>query len=269
LEIGNGERTQNISTFLTKVIPMLLKPGDNVAVFQLGYSAYDNGRVMRIDSSVMVPQLYNTPTHKATLTPLSPTTVPTPGYAPIATANYVRPLLTARANTEQANDAIYHCQVDFWNRVVQLTATPWQLTATASTGVIGDEIRKDFQTFYQDTSRKEVPYHSDELNNGGVYYGLNFASTVFQGNCKDGKECLLIIIDDLHLWKKDNPDHLPIDLKGVSVYSIMPQCNDMADPECTELMRYWNAEFDRFGVQTHTYWNGVHSGSNLLTAIGS
>ena len=48
LELANGEKTQDIPFFIRRIVPMLMKPRDQVAVFQLGYSDYNAARITRL-----------------------------------------------------------------------------------------------------------------------------------------------------------------------------------------------------------------------------
>jgi len=127
----------------------------------------------------------------------------------------------------------------------------------------------DLENFSKNGTVLERPYKNEELDYGGVYYGLNFASTVFQNNCSQYTNCILLVVDDLHVWRKHNPDNLTINLSGVKVYVIMPDCRDIDQPSCTALQEYWDNEFKQFGVNDKPiYWNGIRVESNLLKDIG-
>jgi len=269
LEFINGDSTQDIPSFLKRTAPALIRPGDQMAIFQLGYSIFEAARVSRLYSYVSVPMLYNTPFPRATLTPLPPTTIPTPGFGGVATANFIRAQSTARAIIEAKNKAIYGCEVIYWNSNIKLTATAWEATATTEVGQISKTIALDLENFSKNGTVLERPYKNEELDYGGVYYGLNFASTVFQNNCSQYTNCILLVVDDLHVWRKHNPDNLTINLSGVKVYVIMPDCRDIDQPSCTALQEYWDNEFKQFGVNDKPiYWNGIRVESNLLKDIG-
>ena len=268
LELTNGEKTQDIPYFITRIIPMLMRPSDQVSIFQLGYSSYDSARVTRLYSYTTAPQLYNTPSPRETLTPLPPTTIPSPGFQAVATQNFVRTQLTARASTEAAAEAKYSCEVNYWNDNVKLTATAWDGTATAEIGGISDQLDTEIENFKNSGNATEKPFSTNELYYGGVYYGLNFASTVFQSDCKKYNECILIIIDDLETWGENNPENLPIDLGKVKIYSILPNCKDLDQPSCVKLREYWTVEFEKFGAVDMVYWNETRVELNLLSAIG-
>jgi hypothetical protein len=269
LEFINGNRTKDIPSFIVKTAPALIRSGDQFAIFQLGYSVYEAARVSRLYSYVSVPVIYNTPFPRATLTPLPPTKIPTPGYEAVATANYVLIQSTARANAEAENKAIYNCEVKYWNENIMLTATAWGATATAEISQISEKIASDFEYFSKNNTTLERPYRNEELDYGGVYFGLNFATTIFQSYCNRYTNCVLLIIDDLHVWRKHNPDNLPINLTGVKIYTIMPNCKDIDQPSCTDLQGYWNDDFKGFGATDEPiYWNGVRAEFNLLREIG-
>lgn len=265
LELKNGEETQDIPNFIRKIIPSIIGPGDGVVVFQLGYSTYDDAIVTRLNSFITIPQLYNTPPPLGTFTPLPTANISTPGFAAIATSNSVRVQSTARASTEQANQAFYDCEVGFWNSVVQLTATAWKVTQAAEVVDIISKTNRDFENFGKNVTK--TPFSTSELDLGGAYYGLNFATTVFQDECRKYSDCVIILIDDLSVLGKNNPDKLPIDLSGVSIYSILQNCIDINQPSCMELRNYWDNEFVQFGAKNIIYMNGTRVELNLLDAL--
>ena len=270
LEFSNNDATKDIPTFVQKVIPEIMQPGDQVAVFQLGYSNYDAARVTRLYSYTTLPPLYNTPAPRATLTPLPPTKFPTPGFEAVATDNFMRVETTKRANIEAENLKLNDCEVISWNTKVKLTATVWNVTATAEVNDIHARIKSEFELFYSNSTAIETPFRTNELYYGGVYFGLDFATTIFNADCKQYTECVLIIIDDLELWDENNPDNLPIALNEVKqILAIMPNCEDIDQPSCARLKNYWTNEFARLGAAVEPeYWNGERAEIKLLEAIG-
>ena len=152
---------------------------------------------------------------------MPPTSFPTPGYGEVATRNFIRSQSTARAATEMANNAIYNCEVDYWNNNIGSTATAWTQIESGDVNNISTAAINDIESAEIGTR------NTDELLNGGLYYGLNFATLDLKADCENYGDCILIIIDDLHIWGRNNPGNLPIDLNGVSVYTIMPNCRDI------------------------------------------
>lgn len=267
LELANGEKTKDVPHFISSIVPMLMKPGDQVSAFYLGYSSYNDAKVARLYSYMTPPLLYNTPSPRSTLTPLPPTKVPTPGFGEVATKNAIKIESTVMAGTEIANQAVYDCEVKLWNDTVQTTAATWNSTATAEIS----EISNDLDAALKDisTNARGKTFQTDELYYGGMYYGLSFASTIFQSDCKEYDNCILLIIDDMHYLGKNNPDNLSINLEGVKAYVIMPNCLDIDEAGCKSLEDYWNKEFLKFGAtQPVVYWNGVRAEINLLDTIG-
>ncbi len=269
LELETKEKIRDIPSFVDTIVPHLIQPGGQVSIFQLGYSSYDSARVARLYSYISVPQLYNTPSLPQTLTPLpSPVVTLTPGFGYVATKQAETKQAIGRAAVETANAAGYACGVSYWNTVVKLTATAWNGTATAEI----NDAEKNFATEITNHDKGlgviETPFRTDELYYGGVYYGLSFASIVFQAECKNYSKCTLIIIDDLQVYREYNPDNLFINLSGVDIYAILPNCRDIDQPSCMKLREYWSPEFKKYGAEKVVYWNGVRAEVNLIDAIG-
>ena len=262
LDLSNGERITDIAQFVSKIIPDIMGPGDEISVFQLGFDTYPAARVTRQYSYLTIyPQLYVAPSLQ-TLTPLPPTSIPTPGYGEVATQNASRVLATQRAAAEASNLANYNCAAVYYNENIRSTATAWKQMQVADINGISTAEVSDFGTV---TPSRRM---SSELTYGGVYYGLYFASVDIKADCAKYDECDLIIVDDLSIYLKHNPDHLPIALNGVNVYAIMPGCRDINQPDCADLQSYWTSEFQGFGVSNITFWNGVRAEINLLGKIG-
>ncbi|MCZ2127652.1 MAG: hypothetical protein LC099_07745 [Anaerolineales bacterium] len=271
LTFENRETTQDIPDFIQKIVPKFLKPGDQISIFQLGYSSYEAARVSRQTSYTTVPPLYNTPSPNSTLTP-----VPTPtivgGFGPVQATNQAKIMQTQRAAIEEQVNSEYNCQKKYWNDNVGATAAIWDVTATAEVLNLNSKLKADFDQFLQNMNAIEEPFRTNELYYGGVYNGLSFATRVFQSDgtgCAKYTTCTLIIIDDLETWKPNNPDNLNIDLHGVNIYAILPNCWDMDTTACKNTRSYWDSEFKEFGASvTPTYWNGERAEINLLNEIG-
>ena len=262
LDFSNGEKTTDVATFVSKIIPDLMGPGDEISVFQLGYSTYPAARVTRQYSYLTIyPQLYVAPKY-ATLSPLPPTGVPTPGYGEVATKNAFIGTSTARAVLEAANSASYNCQVLYYNANIRSTATAWEQSQVADINSVSTAEVGDFATVSPGNE------NLSELAFGGLYYGLFFATVDIKSDCAKYDECDLVIVDDLRVYGKHNPQNLPIALNGVNLYVIMPNCRDINQPDCAELQTYWTAEFQGFGINNITYWNGARAELNLLSKIG-
>lgn len=273
LGFENRETTQDVAYFIRKIVPNLMDPGDQVAIFQLGYSSYDAAQVTRLNSYTTLPSFYNTPSPKSTLTPIpSPSATPD-GYEVIKATNVARVEQTQRAKIELQNASEYNCEINYWNENVKATASIWNVTATAEIMDIHLTLENEFKRFFANSESLEIPFRTNELYYGGVYDGLEFTTTIMQpddeSGCKKYTECILIVIDDMQVWGENNPNNLSIDLRGVSVYIIMPNCRDINNNTCQKAKNYWNNEFKHFGVTTNPeYWVGNRAEINLLNAIG-
>jgi hypothetical protein len=180
----------------------------------------------------------------------------------VATKNAFIGTSTARAVVEAANSASYNCQVLYYNANVRSTATAWRQMQVADVNNISTAEVSDFATV---TPGK---LNLSELVYGGLYYGLYFASVDFKADCAKYDECDLVIVDDLHVYGKHNPQNLPIALNGVNLYVIEPDCRDINQPDCADLQSYWTSEFQGFGVNNILYWNGIRAELNLVGKIG-
>ncbi|KAF0108958.1 MAG: hypothetical protein FD146_2 [Anaerolineaceae bacterium] len=265
LEMENGDKITDIPLFVSRIIPDLMGSSDLVSVFQLGYDSFNDARVLRLNSYITPPELYAVPSPFATLTPLPPTTTPEIGYGGVATKKAIQVHNTAKPATETANNAIYNCQKDLWNNIIAATATAWEQIDSNEVNRIGTAVAGDIKNAEVSRGR------TDELYNGGLYWGLSFATQDLETYCGNYADCILIIIDDLHTWGKHNPDNLYINLNYVSkVYVIMPDCRDINQPDCAQLQTYWDSEFPGLGVNLdeRVYLNGERVEINLIQAIG-
>jgi hypothetical protein len=266
LELRTKEKTNDIQLFLTRIVPNLIGPGDQITIFHTGYSLYEASRVTRLYSYTNVPQLYNTPSPREALP--TPTQGPPvkPGFNAVIATKTALAEKIYRAGTEAADQATYNCEITYWNTNVMSTATEWS-KAVANEGMeISNQMKMDFEEHNENTMQR--PYSSDELYYSELYYGLSFASIIFDADCEKYDECILIVIDDMSTREVENPDQLKIHLNGVDAYVIMPNCADIDQPECGKLKTFWNSEFKRFGVNNKvTYWNGVRIETNLFNSV--
>jgi len=267
LEFKNNGKTQDMLLFMSKVIPNIMHPSDQVAIFHLGYSTYEAARVSRPTSHTFKPLLYDTPSPYEkipTLTPLPPDY----GFDNVAAQNEHRKQSTAIANTQQADEQLYNCKVAQWDSVVKSTATAWDATATAEIGGITINLYDDLKKFEQNLNG-ETPYSTDELFYGGIYHGLSFVTRVFQAECSKYGDCILVIIDDMRVYHEHNQDMLPIDLYEANIFVIMPNCVDMQDTKCLERQKYWSNEIEILNGGEITYSNGSRAETNLLEYFNS
>jgi hypothetical protein len=100
-------------------------------------------------------------------------------------------------------------------------------------------------------SRGEEPYASDV-----VYDGLWHASLDFKADCPDYDTCLLLIVDDLRTWPGVDPRDYEVNLAGIDVLVVIPDCENINTKGCVIRRDYWNKEFARFGAQKVNYVTG-------------
>jgi hypothetical protein len=253
LEMEDGEHVKDIVEFVKIIIPKLLGPSDHLAVFHLGFASYEKSRISNLGSDLSIPQFYNTPAPYDTVTPRpTPEKTPEAGMLRVQATQEAKSYQTQVAQINSENAAIYNCQTVLWNETAAADAAAWEVTKIARNTKIENETFQGFDDF-----STEGIYRTDELKHGGLYYGLSFATVILDARCADYDECVILIIDDLSYWMKDNPDQLDIDLQGSKIYTIMPNCEDIDQPSCTELLNFWRDEFINFGSNPNvTFWNG-------------
>jgi hypothetical protein len=261
LDLPDGTKISDTSKFVSDIIPDFLKPGDEISVFRIGFDSYTAGRVTRQYSYLTsFPQLYVAPTY-ITLTPLPPTSIPTPGFSEVATKNAARGVATERAATEAAYKASYDCEVAYYDINVKATATAWDQMQKEDVSTIHNAAAADFGTITPGRGK------SEELMYGGWYYGLYFASLDFKSDCAKYDKCILVLVGGLNVYRKNNPDNLPISLNGIDTYVILSGCRDLNQPDCAETQTYWTSELQRLGAPNTVFMNGVRAGTNLITDI--
>jgi hypothetical protein len=262
LELTSGERLTDVQQFAQRLLPDLLGPGDQLSVFQLGYGSYTDSRVTRQYSFLTsYPQLYVAPSLE-TLTPLPPTGIPTPGFEAVATSNEFRVQSTARALEQAAQEARFKCDLAYYDLNVKSTATAWHEAKVSDAGALSTAMAADFSKVKPSTSE------NNELKHGGLYFALTYATSDIQADCAKYDECDLIIVDDLAHFGRIIPPGVAVDLQGVNLFVIMPNCRDLNQPDCAELQAYWTPQFKTFGARKITFWNGLRAELNLLGALG-
>lgn len=264
LEYENGEKTQNITDFVLRIIPAIAKSGDQISAFQLGFRKYENARFLRIYSYTEVQKLYDTPSPNQTLTPIAIEITPLSGLPKVQATSLAMPILTAHAATSTALAIDDICKKQNWNESGLYTATSLAKTQLAEVATVNADVA-GIATGIIDINNAETPYSSDV-----VYEGLYHASIDIRSDCEKYDRCILIIVDDLNTWTFENLGDFEIDLRGVDlVYSIMPNCKDINQPSCTKLQEFWAGEFKKYGIaQIPIFDNGIRAEQNLLDTIG-
>jgi hypothetical protein len=268
LELSDGKTTQNVIEFINTAFPKIIRPGDQVSIFQLGYRKYENARYLRAYSYIELPQLYDTPSPQETMTPL---VIPVKGTL----ENFQIPKATLEAGKTQvaynatatAIDSSYKCKVKIWNDSAIFTATSYSQTEVAESSIILSNFIGAATTATKTVEDKTVP--ETPYSNDVVYEGLYHASLDLESDCSNYDECILIVIDDLNTWTYGNRGDFEINLEGVSLaYVIMPNCKDLNQPSCQKLKNFWDREFHSYGAPPITFANGTRAEINLLDILG-
>lgn len=269
LEFANGEKTQNVVEFISRIIPSIIRPSDQISIFQLGYRKYENARYLRVYSYIDLPQLYDTPFPQNTLTAL-------PVKVDSTLDGFLIKQATLQAEKTQVSYSLTStaiisdnkCKIEVWNDSAVFTATSYKETEIAEISTIKANITDVAITatnVFDNILPAETPY-----SNQVVYEGLYHASFDILSDCDNYDKCVLLIIDTLNSWTYENQlcDNCNIDLKGIDlVYVIMPNCKDINQPTCTKLQDFWDTELTKYGAPTAVYQNGVRAEINLLETI--
>lgn len=255
LEYLDGS-TPSVEEFAFRIAQdVLLEPGVEISIFQLGHRTYEAARRARFHSPLERPTLYETPSPYDTVTPYPTSTfVPQGLEVPKATTDAAK-TATAHAVIATATSHAFACRMEEVDGLIKFTATAWAATeAVESTRAVAT-LNPEFSASAEPTS---TPYLPDV-----VYDGLGHATIDFIAGCSQYERCVLLIIDDLRTWGLDNPNNLTIDLTGVEVFTLMPDCRDINQPSCVQLQEYWTREFERYGATGVEYINGERAEFNL------
>ncbi len=270
-----NEQKVSVVDFLKNIVPQIIEPKDQIAIFQLGYASYDDALVYKDRSFIIPPQMLNTPIPRSTLTPIPTLPSMEPGLNAVATSNAATHTASKYFATQTAIVQENACDRAFWNTQIPPTATAWLATATSEIGSMTQDFLDAIDAYYENTEDRAQPFTTDELYYGGVYDGLNFASMVFGSNCEQNK-CTLIIIDDFstwndyNKWKENKSEFNPntpinIDLSGVDIIGIVPQCKDIDSPSCQKIINPWEEEFKNFGdISTPIFETGKRADITIL-----
>ncbi|MBI3173211.1 MAG: hypothetical protein HYZ25_05795 [Chloroflexi bacterium] len=268
LELLNGQIASNALDFTETFLPKVLGPGDQYSIFSLGYRGYEAAKLDRYTSKILdAPKIVETPFLYSTLTP-----IPTPTQSDAVLANQVAKnqyvaAVDAQKATETQLAFEYNCEVMNYEDSYKVTATQWSVTKQAEANEISTQIGLAKEERGNTVSVLETPF---VINN--VYEGLSHVTVDFESQCKNYDRCILIIIDDLVDWRNAGPGNkipdLPINLKGVDVIAVMPQCVDIIQPSCVNTQNLWTDEILAFGANTVEYHNGDDLEEFLVNFIG-
>lgn len=269
LEYENGVKTNDVNAFMSNLIPKIIRPGDQISVFELGYRKYEDARYLRIFSYIDVPQLYDTPQPEDTLTPITENVDLSLEGLAIKQAT-VQAAKTQLAHSFTATAVVSEniCKVTIWNDSAIYTATAYNQTEIAEVATIKANITSAADTDTNtggEPAAFETPY-SDDV----VYEGLYHTTFDLKSDCAFYDQCILLIIDTLDTWTFTNQlcDECDIDLSDLDlVYVLMPNCKDINQPTCKGLQEFWDGEFVKYGAPQAAYQNGVRAEINLLETL--
>lgn len=275
-----GDDTMDILEYIQNIIPVIIRPGDQVSVFRLGVRKYESAKVLGLSSDVgLIDFNLATPIPRETLVPV-PTLGPRgSGSGWIPTGTHWAKTATAHSVQETRIAQEDNCDREVWRQRFGETATALGPTLEGNQNSLGTQAAATAQSYLENFALTETPYAGDV-----VYDGLWHASIDFQTYCKQNttqdnpqatptpsrrefERCILVIVDDLKTWGIDNPNDLPIaltDLDYVDILAVMPNCRDINQPSCTIWQDYWKIEILKYGGQNIEFTNGSDLENYLL-----
>lgn len=256
LEAIDGKLTNNVEEFAYYLANKLFHDGmaSQISVFELGWRSYEEARRVRISTTIERPELYDTPSPLATVTPY-----PTVDHGPSQGLDVIRATNEAKQQaTEQAQAAELIRQLDgcaqiAWDTLARHTATVWAVTQEVERLRATQTLQPPVVSTRSGVEMQATP---TPYSRQSVYHGLWHANIDFNADCKKYDRCILLILDDLRTWATDNPNGHPFNFEGVEIYALMPDCRDINQPSCVELQEYWTQELLRYGALSVNYFNG-------------
>lgn len=264
MEYINGENTTDVMNFIRSALPKILGPGDQYSIFSLGFRHYEAAKLDRYYSQITeAPDIIPTPIAPLTLTP-----IPTPTLSDAVLENQVAKN-EYESNVEAQNATAtqaafeYYCEISAYDGSYKLTATAWSVTKQAEADQIATQIYVAQNNREERLQTLETPFASNN-----VYEGLSHVTVDFESQCENYDRCVLIVIDDLTDWRPETPDYLYINLEGVDVVTILPQCEDIIQPSCEKVKAVWNPLFESYKAKSIQYYNGERLEATLINYIG-
>lgn len=264
LEYSDGNTTSDILSFVGKILPEILGPGDQYSMFSLGFQNYESAKLDRYNSKIVnAPEIVATPIPPEILTP-----IPTPTLSDAVLENQVGKNkhdseVEAQNATATQSAFDYYCELSVYETTYKVTATAWDVTKQAEANEIATQIVKAQEEREEKIRTIETPFAGEN-----VYEGLSHVTIDFENQCKDYNRCVLIIFDNLEDWRIKTPDYLQVNLEGVEIVSVLPQCQDIIQPSCKEVQDLWTPQFLSSHAKSVQYYNGERLEENLIKYFG-
>ena len=264
LEYVNGEKTSDVMSFIGRILPKILGPGDQYSMFSLGFRHYQAAKLDRYSSKITeAPEIVATPQISTTLTPIPTPTLSVAVLENQAGKNQYESDIEAQNATATQSAFEYICEVAAYDTTYKVTATAWSVTKQAEANEIATQIVIAQNDREEKIKTIETPFASDN-----VYEGLSHVTVDFEDQCKKYERCVLIIFDNLGDWRIETPDYLHVNLVGVEVISILPQCEDIIQPNCKFVQDLWTPQFISLKAKSVEYYGGERLEDSLLNYFG-
>lgn len=263
LQYRDGKSTSNPLEFIQNALPNILFSGDQYAIFELGYKSYEAAQLGR-DS---FPRINEPPSRamfqgQATLTTIPTTTKTLEGLQEMQRQGQYDATVTAQIATVTEMAFIDRCEKEKFVNEAYATETAWSATQT----LVGNEIATQASGIENDHPLLETPYSQDV-----VYEGLSHATIVFNNLCDKFSRCVLLIISDMKDYRAGFKGMIQdgnIDLTNVEIITVMPNCEDIFQPSCTDLENIWRNEFLLANAKTvYPLMNGDNLESYLIDKL--
>lgn len=263
------------------VLPRLIAPGDQIAVFRNGYREYRDAVILDLNQPELTPQnIPSSPTPPATL---PAEVVITPTHQTQLGQNIEKNEATAAAQEMQTTATIewayYGCALNEWEGNFQQLSDAWESTEEAA--VLGLESILA-STLTAERATAQATQAVTPIANS-FYEGLGHTTSVFGGlGCAEAgsdsssfSRCVLIVFDNFLDWRIATieagtyPIPSGIDLQNIDVLGVMLNCARVYEPACVELQDFWTPQLmGQYGAKSVSYIDGHDIESELGLFLG-
>jgi hypothetical protein len=261
-----------------EILPKLIEPGDQIAVFRQGFRDYRDANILDMNPPQVTRQaILPSPTAPSTLLPnveITPTSFTQLGQT--RERNSATETAVAQEGTATLEWAYYNCAQQTWSDNFEDSAKVWEQTKEAIVTSASNEIQGTLDAFQATLNASNLEGSRNPLPTplaNSVYEGLVHVSSVFDGvGCTDEDKgndifsrCILLIFDNLYDWRRAEVEAgsiepnvaWQINLSHVEILPVMLNCLRVYEPRCVDWQEFWTPQFlGQFNADTVQYLDG-------------